>query len=167
MSKRNPETLNLVMDYAQLMEACAAYVAVKRPTIRDPESAYRLMRPLIEGATYGNSQEAFFALLLDTKKKVIGSPVECLRGLLDQCPVHPREVFREAVRQNAASVVLAHNHPSGDPTPSKEDIDITRRLLEAGRILGIRVVDHVIIGRPSDATPGYVSLRENNLVAFE
>ena len=165
--KRNPETLNLVMDYAALMEACAAYVAVKRPTIRDPESAYRLLRPVMTAATSGDSQEAFFVLLLDTKNKVIGSPVECLRGLLDQCPVHPREVFREAVRQSAASVILAHNHPSGDPTPSKEDIDITQRLAEAGKILGIRIVDHVILGRPSDTSPGFVSLREKNLVAFE
>jgi DNA repair protein RadC len=167
MSKRNPETLNLVMDYAQLMEACGAYVAVTRPSIREPESAYRLMRPLIDGATSGNSQEAFYAILLDTKKKVICTPCLTGLGLLDTALAHPREVFREAVRQSAASVILAHNHPSGDPTPSTEDIDITRRMIEAGRILGIRVVDHVIIGRPSDVQPGYVSLREKNLVQFE
>ena len=165
--KRNPDTLALVMDYAAAMEACAAYVAVKRPAIRDPESAYRLLRPVMSAATSGDSQETFFTLLLDTKNKVIGAPVECTRGLLDCSPVHPREIFREAVRQSAASVILAHNHPSGDPTPSKEDIDITRRLIEAGKILGIRIVDHVICGRPSDMTPGFVSLREQNLVAFE
>ena len=167
MSTRNPETLNLAMDYATLMEACAAYVAVQRPAVRDPEAAYRLLRPVMDAATSGDSQETFFTLLLDTKNKVIGSPVECCRGLLNQCPVHPREIFREAVRQSAASVILAHNHPSGDPTPTKEDIDITLRLIEAGKILGIRVVDHVICGRPSDTTPGYVSLREENLVDFE
>lgn len=167
MSRRNPETLNLAMDYAAAMEACTAYVTVNRPAIREPEAAYRLIRPIMDASTSGNAQEAFYALLLDTKNKVIGAPVECLRGLLDTCPVHPREVFREAVRNSAASVILAHNHPSGDPTPSKEDIDITRRLLEAGRILGIRVVDHVICGKPSASTPGYVSLREKNLVAFE
>ena len=163
MSKRN-DTLNLAMDYAAAMEACAAYVAVQRPAIRDPEAAYRLLRPLIEGATSGNAQECFMVILLDTKNKVIGAPVECLRGLLDQCPIHPREVFREAVRQSAACMILAHNHPSGDPTPSKEDIDITRRLVEAGKILGIPIVDHVICGRPSDMSPGFVSLREKNLV---
>ena len=164
--RKNPETLNLAMDYAAAMEACAAYVAVQRPAIRDPEAAYRLLRPLIEGATSGNAQECFMVILLDTKNKVIGAPVECLRGLLDQCHVHPREIFREAVRQSAASVILAHNHPSGDPTPSKEDIDITRRLVEAGKILGIPVVDHIICGRPSDMSPGYLSMREKNLVAF-
>ena len=167
MSRRNPETLNLAMDYAAVMEACAAYVSVNRPAVRDPESAYRLLRPVMSAATSGDSQETFFTLLLDTKNKVIGAPVECTRGLLDSNPVHPREVFREAVRQSAASVILAHNHPSGDPTPSKEDIDITRRLIEAGKILGIRIVDHVILGRPSDTTPGFVSLREKNLVAFD
>ena len=168
MSKRNPETLNMVMDYAQLMEACAAYVAVKRPTIRDPEAAYRLVRPLMDAATSGDAQETFFVLLLDTKNKLIGAPIECMRGLLNQCPVHPREVFREAVRQSAASMILAHNHPSGDPTPTKEDINITRRLIEAGKILGIRVLDHVVCGRPSDTTtPGYVSLRQKELVNFD
>ena len=165
--KHNPDMLALAMDYAAAMEACAAYVSVKGPAIRDPESAYRLLRPVMSAATSGDSQETFFTLLLDTKNKVIGSPVECLRGLLDTCPVHPREVMREAVRQSAASVILAHNHPSGDPTPSKEDCDITRRLVEAAKILGIRIVDHVICGRPSDMTPGFVSLREKNLVAFE
>ena len=164
--KRNPETLNMVMEYAALMEACAAYVAVKNPAVRDPETAYRLLRPLMTAATSGDSQETVFTLLLDTKNKLIGAPVECVRGLLDTCLVHPREIMREAVRQSAAGVILAHNHPSGDPTPSKEDIDITRRLIEAGKILGIPIVDHVIIGRPSDMTPGYVSLREKSLVAF-
>ena len=167
MSTRNPETLNLVMDYAQLMEACAAYVAVQRPAVSDPEAAYRLLRPLMDAAYSGDSQETFFVLLLDTKNRAIGAPRECCRGLLNQCPVHPREIFREAVRQSAASVILAHNHPSGDPTPTKEDIDTTRRLIEAGKILGIRVVDHIVCGRPSDTTPGYVSLREENLVDFE
>ena len=167
MNRKKPETLNLAMDYAAVMEACAAYVSVNRPAVRDPETAYRLLRPVMTAATSGDSQETFFTLLLDTKNKVIGAPVECLRGLLDTCLVHPREVFRAAVRDSAASVILAHNHPSGDPTPSKEDIDITRRLIEAGKILGIRIVDHVILGRPSDTSPGFVSLREKNLVAFE
>ena len=167
MSTRNPETLNLVMDYAALMEACAAYVAVKRPAIRDPEDAFRLVRPLMDAATSGDAQETFFVLLLDTKNKVIGAPRECCRGLLDRCPVHPREVFREAVRQNAASLILAHNHPSGDPTPTEEDIDITRRLIEAGEILGIRVLDHVVCGRATADTPTpFISLREENLVDF-
>ena len=167
MRTTNPETLNLVMDYAALMEACAAYVAIQRPAVHDPESAYRLLRPVMSAATSGDVQETLFTLLLDTKNKVIGAPVECCRGLLDQCPVHPREVFRAAIRDSAASVILAHNHPSGDPSPSKEDCDITRRLIEAGKILGIHITDHIVCGRPSDTSPGFVSLREKGLLAFE
>lgn len=133
------------------------------PSIREPEAVFRLLAPL----TRTVQQEIFWALLLDTKNKLIGQPVETTRGLLDTSPVHPREVFSKAVRYGAASVILAHNHPSGDPTPSREDVDITRRLIEAARILGIRVLDHVIVGKPSPAAPGYVSLREKNLVSFE
>ena len=166
MPKSNPETLALAMDYAAAMEACAAYVQVSKPTIREPDAVYRVVRPIIDAATGGDRQESFMILLLNTKNRLIVPPVEATRGLLDTSPVHPREVFREAVRHSAASAILSHNHPSGDPTPSKEDIDITRRLIEAGKILGIRVLDHVICGRPSDTSPGYVSLREKNLVAF-
>ena len=144
--KRNPDTLALVMDYAAAMEACAAYVVVKRPAIRDPESAYRLLRPIMSAATSGDSQETFFTLLLDTKNKVIGSPVECCRGLLDQCPVHPREVMREAVRQSAASLILAHNHPSGSVQPSQADEALTRVIREALAPVDVRVLDHVIVG---------------------
>ena len=166
--KRNPDTLALAMDYAQAMESCAAYCAVTQPAIRTPEDAARLLRPVMDAATSGNSQEAFFVLLLTVKNRPAAAPVECLRGLLDTCPVHPREIFREAVRNGqTASVILAHNHPSGDPTPSKEDCDITRRLIEAGRVLGIRVTDHVIVGKPDAMQPGFVSLREKALVAFE
>ena len=165
--RNNPETLALAMDYAAAMEACAAYVQVSKPTIREPDAVYRVVRPIIDAATGGDRQESFMILLLNTKNRLIVPPVEATRGLLDTSPVHPREVFREAVRHSAASAILSHNHPSGDPTPSKEDIDITRRLVEAGKILGIRVLDHVICGRPSDTSPGYVSLREKNLVSFD
>jgi DNA repair protein RadC len=133
------------------------------PPIREPESVYRLLAPLARG----QQQEIFWAVLLNTKNRVIGQPIETTRGLLDSSPVHPREVFTKAVRYSAACLILAHNHPSGDPTPSKEDIDITRRLIEAAKILGMRVIDHLVVGKPSDLSPGYVSLREKNLVAFE
>lgn len=130
---------------------------------REPESVYRLLSPLARAL----QQEIFWVLLLDTKNNLIGQPVETTRGLLDSSPVHPREVFSKAVRYSAASVILAHNHPSGDPTPSKEDIDITRRLVEAAQILGIRVLDHLIIGKPSSNHPSYLSLLEKNLVSFK
>lgn len=165
--KKHPETLNLVMDYAAVMEACAAYCEVKKPAIREPEKAAAILRPFMTAATGGDQQEAFVVVLLDTKNRMIGGPRVATLGLLNSSQVHPRETFREAVRDGAASVIVAHNHPSGDPTPSKEDIDITRRLVEAGKILGVPVVDHLILGRAGPGVAGHVSLREKNLVAFE
>ncbi len=90
-------------------------------------------------------KEYFLALLLDGKNRIL-KRVQISEGSLNQSIVHPREVFNQAVRESAAAVILVHNHPTGDPTPSREDMDITRRLKEAGELLGIRVLDHIIIG---------------------
>ena len=165
MSRHTNEDLGLALDYTQVMEQCAAYLRCNTDPIREPPDAYKLVLPVLQAATQ-NAQEAFGVILLNTKNRAICPPVICTMGLLDSSPVHPREIFRAAVRESAASVILVHNHPSGDPTPSKEDIEITRRLVEAARILGIRIVDHVICGRPTEVSPGYISLREKNLVAF-
>lgn len=90
-------------------------------------------------------RENFKAMLLNAKGEVLS--VETISiGELTAAPVHPREVFCQAVKKSAASVIFVHNHPSGDSTPSKEDLDTTKRLVECGRLLGIRVVDHVVIG---------------------
>ena len=115
-----------------------------------------------------SAQEAFIVIDLNAKNNVIDKRLVTL-GLLDASLVHPREVFRGAITSGAAAVVVAHNHPSGDPTPSAEDIRITRQLVEAGRVLDIRVLDHVVIGRPNAAgngTPGFLSMRECGLVDF-
>ena len=167
MSRRNPETLNLVMDYASIMEACAAYCEVKRPPIREPEKVVEILRPFITAASNGDKQECLCVILLDAKNRMIGGPRVATLGILNTSPVHPRETFRAAVMDGAANVIVAHNHPSGDPTPSHEDIDVTRRLVEAGKILGIGVVDHIILGRAEPGAAGFMSLREKNLVAFE
>jgi DNA repair protein RadC len=90
--------------------------------------------------------EYFYAVLLDNKHRKIRD-VMVSKGSLTASIVHPRDVFHQVVRHSAAAVVLVHNHPSGDPTPSKEDIEITRRLREVGDIMGVRVLDHIIIGR--------------------
>jgi DNA repair protein RadC len=90
--------------------------------------------------------EHFYAVLLDNKhRKIKDVPVS--QGSLTASIVHPRDVFAPVVRESAAAVVFVHNHPSGDPTPSKEDIEITRRLREVGDLMGVRVLDHVVIGR--------------------
>ena len=130
--------------------------------IREPATLYTVMSPLLHNL----EQEKFWVILLDNKSRIIGHPAEVSRGTLDSSLVHPREVFKKAVRCNAAAVILAHNHPSGDPTPSKEDIEITRRLIEGARLLGIPVFDHLILGHASAFPPGYISLRERDLVAF-
>ncbi|MGA7826962.1 MAG: DNA repair protein RadC [Geobacteraceae bacterium] len=90
-------------------------------------------------------KEYFVVLLLDGKNRIIRE-VQISEGSLNQSIVHPREVFNPAVRDSAAAVILIHNHPSGDPTPSREDREITRRLKEAGELMGVTVLDHIIIG---------------------
>lgn len=90
-------------------------------------------------------QEQFRIICLDTKNQIVAEPVMSI-GTVNASLVHPREVFIEALRQNAVNIILMHNHPSGDPTPSREDKNITRRLQEAGELLGVKVLDHIIIG---------------------
>ncbi len=104
--------------------------------------------------------ETFQVVLLNTRRRLIR--VERIsQGTLDTLLVHPREVFKSAIAANAAAIVLAHNHPSGDPTPSEADIKVTRDLIRAGQLLKIEVLDHVIIGRATQERPkDYVSLRE-------
>ncbi|MDA0577086.1 MAG: DNA repair protein RadC [Verrucomicrobia bacterium] len=111
--------------------------------------------------------EVFWVLHLDAKNNLKGPPQAVSQGILDASLVHPREVFREAIRTATAAVVLAHNHPSGEPTPSADDIRITRQLIEAGRIIDIRVLDHIVIGkRVGGQGAEYVSMQEERLVPF-
>ncbi len=90
-------------------------------------------------------QEHFTILLLDNKNKILKETLVS-KGTLSSSVVHPREVFNPAIKESAASMILVHNHPSGEPTPSKDDIDLTKRLIETGKVVGIRVLDHIIIG---------------------
>lgn len=102
-------------------------------------------------------QEHLYAILMDIKNKMIAK-VLITKGGLANSVVHPREVFKKAIKKSCASLIVVHNHPSGDPTPSKNDIKITKRLSSAGKILGIELLDHVIIGDGK-----YVSLKEKKL----
>jgi DNA repair protein RadC len=123
-----------------------------RPCVQGPRAAYELLRP----HALGLEQEAFWSLLLDGKQRLIRIvPVSV--GTLTASLVHPREVFRAAVRAAAAAVVVAHNHPSGDPEPSAEDLAVTERLRRAGEVLGIPLEDHVVLGDGA-----FVSLRERS-----
>ena len=110
--------------------------------MRGSAEVYAAFRGVCERA----DRESFWSILLDTKHKVIGVE-EVARGSLSSAIVHPRETFKSAVVVNAAAIVVLHNHPSGDPTPSAEDLALTRRLREVGELIGIRVLDHIIVGR--------------------
>ena len=125
-----------------------------RPVIETAEAAAAFLRPhLIDKPT-----EHFVSLLLDTRHQLIRlSPIAV--GTLAATLVHPREVFREAIAASAAAILVAHNHPSGDPEPSAHDVRITKRLADAGALLGIEVLDHLII-----ATGGMVSLKARGLL---
>ena len=126
------------------------------PTLDSPERVADLLR---EDNRFFDV-EHLQILLLNTRKKLIRIE-KISQGTLDSILVHPREVFKSAITANAASVVLAHNHPSGDPTPSEQDIKVTRDLIRAGQLLKIDVIDHVIMGKATEGRArDYVSLRE-------
>lgn len=125
----------------------------ERPVIKSPSDVANLV---MEEMRYLD-REHFRVVSLNNKNRVLAiNPVSV--GSLSSSLVHPREVFKNSIKQSAAAVVLVHNHPSGDPTPSREDAEVTTRLAEAGKILGIEVLDHVIIGDNR-----YVSLKEKGL----
>jgi len=112
-----------------------------KPIVKTPEDVVGLVR----GRLRGKKKEYFLALLLDTRGQLI-KVSEISVGSLDTSIVHPREAFKEAISASAASVIFVHNHPSGDPAASEDDIKLTKRLAEAGEIVGIEVLDHIIIG---------------------
>jgi DNA repair protein RadC len=126
-----------------------------RPFVSRPEDVVRICAPQFRGS----DREHFWALALNTKNQLLRT-IEVSVGSLNASIVHPRELFKEAVRLSAASVVVVHNHPSGDPTPSGADIQLTRRLVKAGDVLGIEVLDHVVIGDSG----AHASLRDLGLM---
>ncbi len=113
----------------------------ERYTIRSPEDAAAYLMTDMTSL----KQEHFVVLFMNVKNEVLHKQTIFI-GSLNSAIVHPREIFREAVKRSAASIICAHNHPSGNPTPSPEDIEVTKRLMDAGALMGIEVLDHVIIG---------------------
>ena len=124
-----------------------------KPLVKTPDDVVGVVRSKLRG----KKKEHFLALLLDTRSQLI-KVSEISIGSLDTSIVHPREVFKEAISASAASVIFAHNHPSGDPEASEDDIELTKRLAKAGEIVGIDVLDHVIIGDKK-----YLSLKREGL----
>ncbi len=127
--------------------------AEDRPVAKTPEDVVSLVRSRLKG----KKKEYFLAILLDTRSQLI-KIAEISVGSLDSSIVHPREVFKEAISGSAASVIFAHNHPSGDPEASEDDVNLTRRLAKTGEIVGIDVLDHIIIGDKK-----YLSLKREGL----
>ena len=144
-----------IMAGIELGRRIAALAASRAPDkIVSSSDAVHFCSRCFERLVHDGRQEEFHIVTLDTKNQVISSH-QITVGTLDASLVHPREVFRAAIRDAASSILLVHNHPSGDPTPSKEDINVTRRLESVGELVGIDVLDHIILGNPHS-----VSLRE-------
>jgi DNA repair protein RadC len=127
--------------------------AGRRPPVKTPDDVVGLVRSRLKD----KKKEYFLALLLDTRNRLIKA-AEISVGSLDSSIVHPREVFKEAISASAAAVIFVHNHPSGDPEASEDDINLTKRLAEAGEVVGIDVLDHIIIGDNK-----YTSLKRDGL----
>jgi len=134
----------------ELGRRLARRAASDRPAIRKPEDAAKLVMEDLRSEL----KEHFVCLFLNTKNQVLARETLSV-GTLNASLVHPREVFRAAIKRGSASIICLHNHPSGDPTPSPEDIALTRRLHEAGSLIGIDVLDHIVIGDGR-----FVSLKE-------
>jgi len=139
----------------ELSRRAAVNTVTARRVVSTPDDVAQLCGPQLRGS----DREHFWALALNTKNQLL-KVIEVSIGSLNASIVHPRELFKEAVKVSAASVVVVHNHPSGDPTPSGADIQLTRRLVKAGDVLGIEVLDHVVIG---DGL-AHASLRELGLM---
>ena len=147
MTRINFYKLKMVKEDSELYEV---------PVINSPTEVYQAAKQLL--ALHEEPEEHFCILCLNTKNKIVGVHTISI-GSLNASIVHPREVFKAAMLNNANSIICLHNHPSGDPKPSQEDIGITRRLVEAGEIIGIKVLDHIIIGEQS-----YLSMKEKCLM---
>jgi DNA repair protein RadC len=122
-------------------------------SITKPDDVFKMIEPI-----KNHSQEHFICITLNGAGSVIQSRIITI-GLLNHSLVHPRETFRGAILDNAASIIIAHNHPSGQLEPSNQDLAITKQMIEAGSILGINVIDHIIVG-----STGYLSLKERGLM---
>jgi DNA repair protein RadC len=152
---KNYNALTITAHIPRAMEATPDYA-------RTPEEINDCCRDMKDA-----SQEMFVVICLNTRNRIISRQMISL-GIQDSTLVHPREVFKAAIMQSSAAIVLVHNHPSGDPSPSAEDIKLTRQLVQAGQIIGIKVLDHVIIGRKdSQVTRDFMSLRECSGVSFD
>ena len=166
-NKAHPNKRVLGIGHVKQMELAAAFELVRRgfdvssedvraKVVDSTEAAVDVFR---RSLAMGEEQENLFVLPLDAKNHPLCEPICATRGTLDMSPVHSREVFKDAIRWGAHAVIVAHNHPSGDPTPSREDTIVTKRLVEASAVIGIPLLDHIVLGNGN-----YVSLHEIGMI---
>jgi DNA repair protein RadC len=141
--------------YAEMAAEIAATKPNDRPRVEDPEIAAELFARVLDGA----SREHAMSITLDAKHRPLAVRVETV-GSLDHTFMTPREMLRSAILDNAAAIILAHNHPSGDPEPSKDDERVTRRLADAARIIGVELLDHLVLG----TNGSWVSMARRGLI---
>jgi DNA repair protein RadC len=144
--------IKATFELSKRLEASSSETA--KTTVKSPEDVVKTARNLLKG----KKKEHFLVICLDTRNHLIKTSTVSI-GSLDCSIVHPREVFKDAISSSAASVIFIHNHPSGDPTPSEDDIKMTKRLIEAGEIIGIEVLDHIVI-----CDSEHLSMKAKNLV---
>ena len=147
--------LKAALELGRRLMRSGSNVSEKNPFFKNSREVFEYFRPVF----FGLKKEKFLCALLDTKNRIFKENI-ISEGTLTSSPVHPREVFRDAIKEAAASVLFVHNHPSGDPSPSRDDINITKRLIETGSVVGIKVLDHLII---SDTK--YLSLMEKGYMS--
>jgi DNA repair protein RadC len=146
-----------------LAQRLCQVTALQKPVLDSPQAIARMFREPFRAL----AQEELHALLLDTRNRLLRDET-ITKGLVDRSQVHPREVFRRAIRESCSRIAIVHNHPSGDPTPSAADIACTKQLVAAGKVVGIEVIDHVVIGGGGGLSGReYVSLRAEGLMAEE
>ncbi len=136
------------------------------PQCRTPADVFKMWADTAAAAPqFDPEKEQFVMFALNARNRVKGWQI-VTQGIIDAALIHPREVFRPAIVMAAAALIIAHNHPSGDTSPSAEDLAVTRQIIAAGAVIGIPCLDHVIIGHPSDTSAGFLSLRESGMVIF-
>lgn len=156
-NERNPHSRILGIGDGKLLRISAAFLFERRARARleaedfrkaeyDPEHPEKLLPLFARILASSPEKEHLFVLPIDPKLHPICAPIDVSQGTITKTPVHPREVFCEATRYRARAVIIAHNHPDGDSMPSDNDLSVTKRLVEAGRILGIKLLDHLILG---------------------
>lgn len=141
-----------------MVEMCKRFRTLKSQSVDFKVSSPKDISELLMNEMSSLNQEVLKLILLNTKNTVIGVR-DVFKGSLNSSIVHPREIFREAVQRGSANIIICHNHPSGDPAPSKEDINITLRIKQCGDIMGIGLLDHIIVGHNN-----YISLKEKGII---